>query len=174
MQTIFCSLNGIFISSQVKGGSAIQRNCWRLVKASKSSQEAEKLFEMLTSYGYCKPSNALLGPVVKFKFIKYVFHLSLVNCCICFIFFSGEYEEAVQAFSNYAKKYRCTPMKVELLRALLKSNKNELFDEVVQIDQNLHGPLASSLSVVAALAEEGFTKALRNYFLVRYFTFRLL
>lgn len=79
----------------------------------------------------------------------------------------------MQAFSDYAKKYRCTPLKVELLRALLKANKNELFDKVVQVDQNLHGSLASSISIIAALAEEGLVRALHNYFVVcGFFIFR--
>lgn len=75
-------------------------------------------------------------------------------------------KEAVEAYISYCKQYKCTPLKVELLRTLLKAKETELFQEAVNGTESVYGIPSTNLSIIAALAEEGMEKPLRNFLLV--------
>lgn len=72
-------------------------------------------------------------------------------------------KEAVEAYVQYSKTYKCTPLKVELLGALLEAKENELFNKAVKATEGVYGKPATNLSVVAALAEKGMEKSLRKF-----------
>lgn len=58
----------IELSRHVVGGRGISMNCWRLLDAVASRShysDTKKMLEVLTNLRYCKPSNAILGPLVR-------------------------------------------------------------------------------------------------------------
>lgn len=71
------------IFSAIQGGRAIERNCWRLLNAPKEATQVQKLFELLTTYGYCKPSNILLGPVLRIYLNRFVVCNYSCKLCSC-------------------------------------------------------------------------------------------
>lgn len=78
-------------------------------------------------------------------------------------------KDAAEAYVNYCKEYKCTPLKVELLRALLEAKENELFEMAVKATESVYGTASTNLSVIAALAEQGMEKSLRSFLLVSYY-----
>ncbi|XP_059051022.1 leucine-rich PPR motif-containing protein, mitochondrial-like [Achroia grisella] len=153
---------------RIVGGRGVSMNCWRLLDATAahgSHVEARKMFELLASLRYCKPSNVILGPLIRV-------HLKNNNL-----------QEAVNEFSRLASKYNKTPLKHELICAILKtmgdgkseetfitneksnSRLNKLAQTVLNIDKKVHGPGDVQLSLIAALADVGYKKTLRKLFL---------
>ncbi|XP_060804000.1 leucine-rich PPR motif-containing protein, mitochondrial [Amyelois transitella] len=151
----------------VVGGRGIQMNCWRLLDATAaqgSHIETRKMFELLTSLRYCKASNVILGPLIRV-------HLK-----------NGNIQEAVNEFAHIAKKYNSTPLKHELLCAILRAmgagsednfitneknngRLNKLAQNVLSVDRQVHGAGDAQLTLISALAEVGYTKTLRKMFL---------
>lgn len=152
----------------IKGGRSIAMNCWRLLDATAaqgSHVEVRKMFDLLIENKYCKPSNIMLGPLIRV-------HLKNDNV-----------QEAVNEFVSLANKYNKTPLKHELLCKLLhlmcdgqteekflnneKTNGrlNKLVQIVLNIDKKVHGPGDVQLTIIAALAEVGYKKTLRKLFL---------
>uniref|UniRef100_A0A2H1V3W5 SFRICE_028910 n=1 Tax=Spodoptera frugiperda TaxID=7108 RepID=A0A2H1V3W5_SPOFR len=143
-------------------------NCWRLLDATAAQGthiEVRKMFELLVTNKYCKPSNIMLGPLIRV-------HLKNDNI-----------QEAVNEFVSLANKYNKTPLKHELLCKILdtmsdgqseenfltneKSNGrlNKLAQIVLNIDRKVHGAGDVQLTIIAALAEVGYKKTLRKLFL---------
>ncbi|CAH0695462.1 unnamed protein product [Spodoptera exigua] len=152
----------------VIGGRGIAMNCWRLLDATAaqgSHVEVRKMFDLLVDNKYCKPSNIMLGPLIRV-------HLKNDNL-----------QEAVNEFVALANKYNKTPLKHELLCKILhtmsdgqseenfltneKSNGrlNKLAQIVLNIDKKVHGPGDVQLTIISALAEVGYKKTLRKIFL---------
>ncbi|KAM3967869.1 leucine-rich PPR motif-containing protein, mitochondrial [Aphomia sociella] len=152
----------------IVGGRGISMNCWRLLDATAahgSHQHTRRMFELLTSLKYCKPSNIMLGPLIRV-------HLKNDNL-----------QEAVNEFSRLASKYNKTPLKHELLCAILRSmgdgqsedvfitneksngRLNKLAQTVFNINKKVHGAGDVQLSLIAALADVGYKKTLRKQFL---------
>ncbi|KAJ8736098.1 hypothetical protein PYW08_006754 [Mythimna loreyi] len=154
----------------VTGGRSIALNCWRLLDATAAHGthvDVHKMFDLLTSYKYCKPSNVMLGPLIRV-------HLKNDNL-----------QEAVNEFTALAKKYNKTPLKHELMCKILTTMSdgqtednfltnekvgghgrlNKLVQIVLNIDKKVHGPGDVQLTVIAALAEVGYKKTLRKMFL---------
>ncbi|KAG6447060.1 hypothetical protein O3G_MSEX004728 [Manduca sexta] len=153
---------------RVVGGRGLAMNCWRLLDATAAHgalQDVRKMFELLTSQRYCKPTNALLGPLIRA-------HLKHDNL-----------QEAVQEFVRLANKYNKTPLKHELLCKILQTMNdgqsednfltnersngrlNKLAQTILNIDKKVHGPGDVQLTLIAALAEVGYKKTLRKLFL---------
>ncbi|XP_028159068.1 leucine-rich PPR motif-containing protein, mitochondrial-like isoform X1 [Ostrinia furnacalis] len=153
---------------RIVGGRSIAMNCWRLLDATAAHGthlETIKMFDMLTSLRYCKPSNVLLGPLIRV-------HLKNDNL-----------QEAVNEFVRLASKYSKTPLKHELLSQIMakmgeghseekflvneKSNGrfNKMAQTVLNIDKKVHGASDVQLTLIAALAEVGYKKTLRKLFL---------
>ncbi|XP_052757762.1 leucine-rich PPR motif-containing protein, mitochondrial-like [Galleria mellonella] len=153
---------------RVVGGRGISMNCWRLLDATAahgSHIETRKMFELLSSLRYCKPSNVILGPLIRV-------HLKDNNL-----------QEAVNEFSRLASKYNKTPLKHELLCAILKAmgdgqseetfvtneksngRLNKLVQTVLNVDKKVHGAGDVQLTLIAALADVGYKKTLRKLFL---------
>lgn len=65
------SFNKISIFRLIKGGKAIERNCWKLLTSIKEPKNVKIAFDLLVSLGYCKASNIILGPLVKVHLNKY-------------------------------------------------------------------------------------------------------
>ncbi|KAJ0182327.1 hypothetical protein K1T71_001696 [Dendrolimus kikuchii] len=153
---------------RIVGGRGIEMNCWRLLDATAAHGthiEVKRMFELLTSLRYCKPTNTLLGPLVRA-------HLKNNNL-----------QEAVQEFTGLASKYNKTPLKHELLCKIfrdmgdgqneetfltnekLNGRLNKLAQTVLNTDKNVHGAGDVQLTFLAALAEVGYKKTLRKMFL---------
>ncbi|KAJ8735797.1 hypothetical protein PYW07_007417 [Mythimna separata] len=154
----------------VMGGRSIALNCWRLLDATAahaSHVEVHKMFELLTTYKYCKPTNVMLGPLIRV-------HMKNDNL-----------QEAVNEFTHLAKKYNKTPLKHELMCKILTTMSdgqtednfltnekvgghgrlNKLVQIVLNVDKQVHGPGDVQLTVIGALAEVGYKKTLRKMFL---------
>ncbi|CAK1540253.1 unnamed protein product [Leptosia nina] len=159
---------------RVTGGQSISMNCWRLldaVAAQGSHVETRKLFELLNSLNYCKPSNTLLGPLVRA-------HLKLEN-----------HQEAVKEFQRLANKYNKTPLKHELLCSILKvmgegksedfflvtekvnGRYNKMVNTILNVCKKVHGSGDVQLSLISALADVGYKKTLRSLLLDPTFTY---
>ncbi|XP_045768937.1 leucine-rich PPR motif-containing protein, mitochondrial [Maniola jurtina] len=153
---------------RVTGGRAISMNCWRLldaVAAQGSHADTKRMFELLTTLRYCKPSNTILGPLVRA-------HLK-----------NGNFENAVQEFVRIAEKYNKTPLKHELLCKILKAMSdgkdeetfivnertngrlNKLVHTILNVDKQVHGASDVHLTLIAALADVGYKKTLRKLLL---------
>ncbi|XP_049882196.1 leucine-rich PPR motif-containing protein, mitochondrial-like [Pectinophora gossypiella] len=153
---------------RVIGGRNISMNCWRLldaVAAQNSYVETRNMFDLLTSLRYCRPTNAVLGPLIRA-------HLKLDNLV-----------EAVNEFTRLANKYHKTPLKHELLCKILQSMSdglsednfltnercngrlNKLAQAILNIDKKIHGAGDVQLTLIAALADVGYKKTLRKMLL---------
>lgn len=152
----------------ISGGRAIETNCWRLLDAMAATGDVEyvtEMFNALTLYGYCQPTNVILGPLIRV-------HLKNNSCDL-----------AVEEFIRLSSKYRKTPLKHELLCKILiemndeqgednfvfnekaNSKLNKLAQSVLNVDKEIHGVSSVQLSVIGALAEVGYKKTLRKIFL---------
>ncbi|XP_068626542.1 leucine-rich PPR motif-containing protein, mitochondrial isoform X2 [Battus philenor] len=153
---------------RVVGGRSISMNCWRLldaVAAQGTAKDTQRMFELLTSLRYCKPTNTILGPLIRV-------HLKNNNL-----------EVAVQEFENLASKYSSTPMKHELLCNILtamgdggsedtfivnekrNSGLNKLVQRILSVNKKVHGSGDVQLTLIAALTEVGYKKTLRRLLL---------
>ncbi|KAJ2948053.1 hypothetical protein O0L34_g9850 [Tuta absoluta] len=152
----------------VKGGRSISMNCWRLLDAvagNNSHVETRNMFEMLCQLNYCQPSNSLLGPLIRV-------HLKVDNI-----------DEAVKEFVRIGDKYKCTPLKHELLCHILhhmsdglsedsfltnercNGKLNKLAMAVLNVNKKIHGAGDMQVTVIAALADVGYKKSLRRVLL---------
>ncbi|CAH0405199.1 unnamed protein product [Chilo suppressalis] len=153
---------------RIVGGNSIAMNCWRLLDATAtncSHIETRQIFDLLVSLRYCRPTNAILGPLVRV-------HLKNDNI-----------QEAVNEFVRLSTKYNKTPLKHELLCRILtamgegksedkfianeKSNGrlNKFVQTILNVDKKVHGPGDVQLSLIAALADVGYSKTLRKMLL---------
>ncbi|KAL0850878.1 hypothetical protein ABMA28_006787 [Loxostege sticticalis] len=153
---------------RIVGGRGIAMNVWRLLDATAAHGthiDTQRMFELLTSLRYCKPSNAVLGPLIRV-------HLKNDNL-----------QEAVSEFVRLGNKYNKTPLKHELLCYILtkmaegqseekfivneKANGrfNKMVQTVLSTDKKVHGPSDVQLTLISALAEVGYKKTLRKLLL---------
>ncbi|KAJ8921642.1 hypothetical protein NQ315_010551 [Exocentrus adspersus] len=131
-------------TSQVIGGPALLRNCWRLLDSFKDPNEQVHMFKFLVEAGYCKPSNIIFGPLVRI-------HLS-----------KGDLEKSVNIYLNCAKEYKCTPLQLELVKAILKVENEKLLQLVIDATESVHGKVPAQVVLIAALAENGQLKELQK------------
>ncbi|XP_075976120.1 leucine-rich PPR motif-containing protein, mitochondrial-like [Anticarsia gemmatalis] len=152
----------------VVGGRGIAMNCWRLLDATAAQgtpAEVRTMFDLLVKLKYCKPNNALLGPLVRV-------HLK-----------DNKLENAVKEFVRLSTKYGKTPLKHELLCHILHTMSegqsednfmnvekvngwmNKLVQTVLETDRKVHGPGDVQLTLIAALADVNYKKTLRKILL---------
>ncbi|XP_063616303.1 leucine-rich PPR motif-containing protein, mitochondrial [Cydia splendana] len=152
---------------RVMGGRGIAMNCFRLLDATATHgtlEDVKRMLDLLTRLRYCQPTNAMLGPVVRW-------HLN-----------NNDLREAVNEFSRLAQKYNKTPLKHELLckiletisdggedRFVVNANSggwaNKLAQTVFNVNKRIHGASDVQLTLIAALAEVNYKKTLRKMFL---------
>lgn len=82
--------------------------------------------------------------------------------------FSYDIAAVVDKFVNISRKYNCTPLQLELLRAVAKIENPELLDRVLKETEAVHGPGAAQVGLVSALAENGQENALRKTLIVEF------
>ncbi|XP_066150797.1 leucine-rich PPR motif-containing protein, mitochondrial isoform X2 [Euwallacea fornicatus] len=123
---------------------AIERNCRELLEACKTTEQMEKTFNLLCENYLCKASNVILGPFVKI-------HLR-----------SGNINEAVRQYLELSKKHQCTPLQFEILREVAREKNVSQLEKVLKATEEVHGVGATHVGLIAALAENGQDKALRN------------
>ncbi|CAK1602353.1 unnamed protein product [Parnassius mnemosyne] len=152
----------------VIGGRNISMNCWRLldaVAAHGTSEETLRMFELLTTLRYCKPTNTILGPLIRAHFKN------------------DDLQAALQEFVRLSNKYNKTPLKHELLCKILyvmgdggcedtfvineKGNTsfNKMVQTVLNVDKKVHGSGDVQLTLITALADVGYKKTLRRLLL---------
>lgn len=139
--------NSVFVR-KVKGGPALVRNCWLLLESTDNDKQMEKLFQFLTANGYCQVSNIILGPLVKL-------HIKKDNL-----------PKAVEVFKNCVNQYNFTPQQLELLSQVVRVQDKKLTEEVHNCLLKVHGPESAAVSLMAALALNGYIKSLRKILLV--------
>ncbi|XP_066248718.1 leucine-rich PPR motif-containing protein, mitochondrial isoform X2 [Euwallacea similis] len=123
---------------------AIERNCRELLDACKTAEQVEKTFNLLYENNLCKASNVILGPFVKI-------HLR-----------SGNFDEAVRQYLELSKKHQCTPFQLEVLRVATKQENVSQLEKLLKATEEVHGVGVAQVGLIAALAENGQDKALRN------------
>ncbi|XP_048489346.1 leucine-rich PPR motif-containing protein, mitochondrial [Plutella xylostella] len=159
---------------RIIGGRSIELNCWRLLDATAAhgnERETRNMFNTLVNYGYCKPSNTILGPLIRV-------HLK-----------NDKIQEALKEFTEIATKYKKTPLKHELLvriltlmsdghteeNFLINEKANSKLNKHLQASLNMikkvHGAGDVPLTLIAALAEVGYKKTLRKLLLDPTMTF---
>ncbi|CAG4977600.1 unnamed protein product [Parnassius apollo] len=153
---------------RVIGGRNISMNCWRLldaVAAHATPEETLRMFELLTTLRYCKPTNTILGPLIRA-------HLK-----------NDDIQAALQEFVRLANKYNRTPLKHELLCKILyvmgdggsentfvinekgNTSLNKMVQTVLNVDKKVHGPGDVQITLMTALADVGYKKTLRRLLL---------
>ncbi|XP_043271994.1 leucine-rich PPR motif-containing protein, mitochondrial isoform X2 [Venturia canescens] len=136
----------------------LSKECWRLLDTVAHSEFAEmtqSILDILVKFGYCEINNAILGPVIR----QYL----LMN----------NVEEAVESFKRFARQYKCTPLRQELMLVLLKAIQSndsskerfvELLDDVRIIIADIHGSEQSNADIFVGFARAGMRLELLQFF----------
>ncbi|VVC95207.1 unnamed protein product, partial [Leptidea sinapis] len=153
---------------RIMGGNSISMNCWRLldaVSAQGTPEDARRMLETLLAHNYCKPTNVMLGPLVR-AYLK-----------------TENYQEAVDEFVRLSQLYKKTPLKHELLCRIMKvlgegkgeetfllnerviEKYSKMVQTILNVCKKVHGNSDMQLSLIAALADVGYRKTLRKQFL---------
>ncbi|CAH1173550.1 unnamed protein product [Phaedon cochleariae] len=130
--------------SKIFGGLLLQRNCLELLKACENEQEQAKMFNFLIEKGFCKVTNVILGPLVRI-------HLK-----------DGNLQKAVSVYISFVEKYRFTPIKMEIIKEIVRSSDENLLQRVLDVTIKIHGKTSTQAVLIIALAEEGREKILRK------------
>lgn len=84
------------------------------------------------------------------------------------LFFRGNVEKACATYINFTKNYNCTPLQVELFKAIILSNhKEELLENVENHTALVHGKEPTKVALIAAIAECGKESLLADLLSVR-------
>ncbi|CAG9769248.1 unnamed protein product [Ceutorhynchus assimilis] len=132
----------------IRDTKVIERNCRELLSACKTADQMDKIFKLLTENRLCKVSNAMLGPLIRI-------HLKSANI-----------DEAVAKYIELSEKHKCTPLQVELLRAVARTENSLQLEKVLRATEAVHGTVVSQSGLFAALAENGQENALRKTLLI--------
>uniref|UniRef100_A0A1Y1KWA2 Pentacotripeptide-repeat region of PRORP domain-containing protein n=6 Tax=Photinus pyralis TaxID=7054 RepID=A0A1Y1KWA2_PHOPY len=132
---------------RIQGGPQLVKNCWKLLGACEDEMELQKLFSMLIQLKYCTPSNIILGPLVKI-------HLKKENL-----------DKAVSVYKECVTNYKCTPLQLELLSAVVRAEKLDLMQEVLNYSAQVHGSESMVVPCIASFAQNGLYKILGKFLL---------
>uniref|UniRef100_T1IT81 Pentacotripeptide-repeat region of PRORP domain-containing protein n=1 Tax=Strigamia maritima TaxID=126957 RepID=T1IT81_STRMM len=97
---------------------------WRLVDAAADKGNVvltQRLFDVIMKRKLCKPSNKILGPIIKSYCIK------------------GDLKGAVVKFEEICKMYRCTPWRSHLLERLIEDEDTEGIHKIIELNSKIHG-----------------------------------
>ncbi|CAH0552880.1 unnamed protein product [Brassicogethes aeneus] len=129
---------------KVFGGKGIVRNCLNLLNNFEDVNKQNEIFKLLLKYEYCQPTNVILGPIIRLN----------MKCDV---------QKAVERFVEFSNQYKCTPLQLELIRALLEENNEDLIKAALTATEKVHGTTAAFSVYASALAEKGLTKKLTKY-----------
>ncbi|XP_023011712.2 leucine-rich PPR motif-containing protein, mitochondrial isoform X1 [Leptinotarsa decemlineata] len=129
---------------KVLGGPAILRNCLELLKAYKDENEQNTMFDLLVDEGYCKVNNIILGPLVR---------IHLIN---------GNLEKAAATYIFLSRKHKCTPLQLEVIKEIGKTENETLLQKVLDATAAVHGYDSTQAVLITAFAENGQKKALNK------------
>ncbi|XP_050312939.1 leucine-rich PPR motif-containing protein, mitochondrial [Anthonomus grandis grandis] len=125
--------------------STILRNCRELLGACRTPKEVELIFDLLIRSGVCAVNNVILGPLVRIHITR------------------GNIDKAVNKYVELAKKYKCTPLQLEVFRQVINLENGEQLEQVLNATIEVHGVPAAHVGLIAALAENGQENALRKF-----------
>ncbi|XP_015520540.2 leucine-rich PPR motif-containing protein, mitochondrial [Neodiprion pinetum] len=137
----------------VTSGPKTIRNCWRLlnaVAADGNLEATKKTLDILLEKGYCEVSIHVLSPLVR---------TNLLN---------GNLEEAIKQFKECALVYKLTPLKQELLRALVdistdNPDAQKQLTDVLMVIKSISGEAAGNSHLFTALAARNKHKELQSF-----------
>ncbi|XP_046753212.1 leucine-rich PPR motif-containing protein, mitochondrial [Diprion similis] len=126
----------------IKCTPGIIKNCWILlnaVAADRNVKATKKTLDVLLKKGYCKVSTQVLSPVIR---------TYLLN---------GDLKGAIEQFKECALVYKQTPLKQEILRAVLDISTNnpdaqKQLTDVLTVIEKFYGPAAADCHLLLALA----------------------
>ncbi|XP_068215006.1 leucine-rich PPR motif-containing protein, mitochondrial-like isoform X2 [Palaemon carinicauda] len=135
----------------------VRRNCQALLMAAAATRKYEvvkEIFDILKRKSIIRIDNLMLGPLVKCR----------LN--------NGDYVGAVEEVRSVAKKFKCLPMKIEVLMHLLHNIKKaeldgdsfqesrdkakHLLEEMVNIIARINGPISAQHDLLFACLEAGY------------------
>lgn len=120
---------------------------WKLLNNLSETGNADlikKVFEILVANNYTKPSNVVLGPLVKV-------HLKNDNV-------SG----AMETFAEICEKYRSTPWKNELSCRLIQNEDAANLQKLTDLSTTIHGEVNSLYDLVFSFIECGRIRQARK------------
>ncbi|XP_076250626.1 leucine-rich PPR motif-containing protein, mitochondrial-like isoform X2 [Rhynchophorus ferrugineus] len=122
----------------------IERNCWELLRACKDADQIRKMFNLLLENKLCKPTNVILGPIIRC-------HLN-----------SSDVKRVTETYIEFANKYACTPLQLEILKFILNNGDSTSLQDVLQATEQVHGIGPARVGLIAALAENNQKNKLRS------------
>lgn len=128
-------------------GYMLNSKCWQILNTLAEEKDVAKVKEMtntLITHNYTEPSNVLLGPTIKV-------HL---RC--------DDLEGALAEFENCCKKYRSTPWKGELMKALIMKEDATRLQWLADLSTQIHGEVNILHDLVLAFVECGRLRQARR------------
>lgn len=72
----------------------------------------------------------------------------------------------MQEYMLFCENYRCTPLQLELLRAIVKAEREDLLKLCLESTSKVHGAVSTRLALLAALAENCLKKPITKFLMV--------
>lgn len=153
--------------SKVRGGNHIQKNLWNLLSMVANNQsasdknETKELFQLLVELKFCTTqTNTLFGPIIRESLLK------------------NQLKEAIAEFLDICKKYRKTPLQLELIKLLVEQANKTVNESTISPEEaqqylqlmlkagsKIHGVSKTNTLLVIAIAEVGTENQLRKVLL---------
>lgn len=81
-------------------------------------------------------------------------------------YFRGNLEKGIELYIECTKKYKCTPLQVEMLKQCIQNQRMDLFQIILDASSQVHGIVKTKITVIGTLAECGLKNALRKFLMV--------
>ncbi|XP_059619748.1 leucine-rich PPR motif-containing protein, mitochondrial [Phlebotomus argentipes] len=154
-------------ATKIRGGNNNLKNVWQLltnvaqhaVKTDKASGEVKNFLRFLVNLNYCDYHNTVLGPVVREHILR------------------GDLPRAVAEFKDIARRFKKTPLKLELMTLILEVSNGKhdpakfrtdkdalpkMMEEIMDAVAKIYGTANSQMTLIFALAEGGTDNQLRK------------
>lgn len=127
----------------------LEINLWRIlnVLAEKGDEILlEKVFKMIEDKKCCKVSNVMLGPLIKVHFLK------------------DDMEKVVAKFEEFAKTYKCTPWRHEVLVKLIEKEDQKSIQKIIDLNDEIHGEMNTLHDLAFSFIDSGKPVEARKVF----------
>ncbi|XP_034826727.1 leucine-rich PPR motif-containing protein, mitochondrial [Maniola hyperantus] len=135
-------------SSDVENTSfLLNSKAWQMLNFLAETKDEAKVKEMtaeLIDNGYIEPSNVILGPLIKVHLLK------------------DDIESALKEFEHCCQKYRSTPWKGELMKALILKEDATKLQWLADLSTQIHGEVNILHDLVLAFVECGRLRQARR------------
>lgn len=159
------------LKQKVIGGDYILRNVWNfLTNVAQLAAKSEDLpkernltretYAFLQKLGYCRPHNAILGPLVRERLLR------------------NDLYGAIKEFQQLAQQYKHTPLQFELLSLVVRlcngdeelskkyncsaEQAQQLLADITEIVTKIHGVVNMNSGLLLAFSESGSDNQLRR------------